>query len=79
MARHHDPWSSVDDIEGTAHYVALGLAPSATAAHIKAAYRRLARDCHPDKGGSDAAFARLQKAYEVSAGASHPRSHSFQY
>ena len=62
-----DPWSSVDDIEGTAHYDTLGLSPSATAAHIKTAYRRLARDHHPDKGGSDAAFARLQKAYEVSA------------
>jgi molecular chaperone DnaJ len=35
------------------HYRALGLAETATAEEIKRAYRRLARDCHPDRRGDD--------------------------
>lgn len=29
------------------------------------AYRQLAKSCHPDRGGSDAAFSQLQQAFEV--------------
>lgn len=46
-------------------YETLGVAPDATAAAIKKAYRSLAQKNHPDKGGDDAAFKAIQKAYEV--------------
>ena len=35
---------------------------------IKSAYRRMAAGCHPDAGGSDAEFHRLQKAYQEAMG-----------
>lgn len=50
---------------GRTHYDVLGLAPNATAAEIKAAWRRAARDFHPDRGGSDARFHLAAEAYEV--------------
>lgn len=44
----------------------LGVPPTATAAEINAAYRRLAVDAHPDrKGGSDADMARLNIARDA--------------
>ena len=49
------------------HYAALGLAPSATLADIKSAYRKWASAYHPDKnGGEDTAakFRAVQEAYE---------------
>ncbi|CAG9461576.1 unnamed protein product [Pedinophyceae sp. YPF-701] len=60
-----DPWSQVEDIDGDAHYVALGVARDASEAEIRSAYRRKARLHHPDKGGDDQTFAAIQKAYEV--------------
>lgn len=50
------------------HYSCLGLAPGATAAEIKSAYRRLAKTCHPDSGGvadGGETFRRIRAAYEV--------------
>lgn len=50
------------------HYEKLGLAPSATAELIKAAYRKKAAQYHPDKNqAQDAAlrFREVQEAYEV--------------
>ncbi|MDP2028851.1 MAG: DnaJ domain-containing protein [Thiobacillus sp.] len=50
------------------HYEKLGLAPSATAELIKAAYRKKAAQYHPDKNQApDAAlrFREVQEAYEV--------------
>lgn len=41
----------------------LGLAPSATRAQAKDAYRALARECHPDRGGDRARWDQLQAAY----------------
>ena len=38
------------------HYAVLGLAPSATAEEIKAAFKAQALKTHPDKGGSAAMF-----------------------
>lgn len=43
----------------------LGLRPPVDAATVKRAYRRLARELHPDAGGDAGAFLRVQQAYEV--------------
>ena len=51
------------------HYEVLGLPPSASAAAVRKAYRQRAKHEHPDKGGSDEQFQRLQQAYEVLADA----------
>lgn len=34
-------------------------------AEIKKAFHKLARDCHPDKGGDEDLFKELTMAYEV--------------
>jgi hypothetical protein len=41
----------------------LGLQPGAPLDDVRAAYRRLAKQTHPDKGGSDALFRLLEDAY----------------
>lgn len=46
-------------------YAALGVEPDADAAAIRAAYRRAAREHHPDRGGSAEEFHRVQQAWEV--------------
>ena len=50
------------------HYAVLGLPPTATQRQIRAAYRRLARETHPDRQGGDPAserrFKRIARAYE---------------
>lgn len=45
-------------------YIILGVPRSATAAEIKAAYRKLAMQRHPDTGGSHDQFVELTAAYE---------------
>jgi len=50
----------------------LGLEGSATVETIKAAYRRLAKECHPDHGGNVEDFKRLQEAYEMAMSRSAP-------
>ncbi len=47
------------------YYRVLSLLPTATAAEIRQAYRRLAAQRHPDQGGSHAAFLELSEAYLV--------------
>jgi curved DNA-binding protein len=50
------------------YYAALGLKPTATEAEIKSAYRKLAREHHPDlskKTGAEEKFKELSEAYEV--------------
>jgi curved DNA-binding protein CbpA len=48
------------------HYEVLGVAPSASAAEIKRAYRRQARQHHPDVAGNgDAAMRALNRAWET--------------
>lgn len=42
----------------------LGVPPTATPVEVKRAYRRLAREHHPDQGGDAATFHRIQLAYE---------------
>ena len=46
-------------------YDVLGLTRDATADDIKKAYRKLAREHHPDKGGDPEKFKKVQEAYEV--------------
>jgi DnaJ-domain-containing protein 1 len=42
----------------------LGLARGASLDEIKRAYRKRAMETHPDRGGAQAEFVRVQKAYE---------------
>ncbi len=47
-------------------YDTLGLSPTASATEVRDAYRRRARQLHPDRGGSDAtAMAAVNEAYRV--------------
>lgn len=47
------------------HYTTLGVPKTATAAEIKQAFRKLASQHHPDKGGDTAKFQAIQAAYAV--------------
>jgi curved DNA-binding protein len=47
------------------HYATLGVAKNATPDEIKKAYRKLASQYHPDKGGDTAKFQQIQEAYAV--------------
>jgi len=55
-------WPSMADLYGV-----LGVRPDAEADDIKRAYRRLAREHHPDAGGEEERFKELSRAYEVLA------------
>jgi hypothetical protein len=43
----------------------LGLAADATETGVRRAYRRLALECHPDRGGSVEAFRALTESYRA--------------
>lgn len=47
------------------HYHTLGVGRGASEAEIKQAYRRLASQHHPDKGGSTEQFQAIEEAYRV--------------
>lgn len=47
------------------YYDILGISESASEEDIKQAYRKLAREHHPDKGGDKEHFQKIQEAYEV--------------
>ena len=49
----------------TDHYAALGVPRTASADEIKRAFRKLASQHHPDKGGDTAKFQSIQAAYAV--------------
>ncbi len=46
-------------------YARLGLQPTASTADVRAAYRELAVQLHPDKGGDPEAFQEIQSAYDT--------------
>ncbi|PNT75316.1 hypothetical protein BRADI_1g30113v3 [Brachypodium distachyon] len=51
-------------VAGRTHYEVLGVGAGASRGEIKAAYRRLAREVHPDAGSGDGeGFIRLHAAY----------------
>jgi DnaJ-class molecular chaperone len=47
------------------HYQTLGVAKNASPDEIKKAYRKLASQHHPDKGGDTATFQKIQTAYDT--------------
>jgi curved DNA-binding protein len=47
------------------YYATLGVAKTATQDEIKRAFRRLASQHHPDKGGDTAQFQKIQAAYDT--------------
>jgi DnaJ-class molecular chaperone len=47
------------------HYATLGVPENATQDEIKKAYRKLAMQHHPDKGGDTARFQEIQSAYDA--------------
>lgn len=47
------------------HYDTLGISKTATPDEIKRAYRKLASQHHPDKGGDTAKFQEIEEAYRV--------------
>jgi len=47
------------------YYEILGLTAGATADEVKKAYRRAAQKHHPDKGGNEAEFKKVNEAYEA--------------
>jgi hypothetical protein len=54
-------------------YQVLGLPHDATAAQVKASYRRLVAEAHPDRGGRAADFIRIRAAYEILSAFLDPR------
>ena len=47
------------------YYEILGVTRLSNASEIKAAYKRRAKETHPDAGGSASAFAQVREAYRV--------------
>lgn len=47
------------------YYSTLGVNKNASQKDIKSAYRKLASKHHPDRGGNEAEFKRIQEAYDV--------------
>ena len=52
-------------------YSTLGVSKNATDAEIKSAYRRLAKQWHPDAGGDETKFANVNNAYNMIKDAEH--------
>ena len=61
------PPRAVDFASAPSHYTTLGVAPTASQSEIRAAYRRLALEHHPDRRGArgEERMARVNAAYAV--------------
>lgn len=59
----------MSDADSADHYSTLGVARDASSDEIKSAFRKLARECHPDVAGEDPKaqerFTRVREAYET--------------
>jgi molecular chaperone DnaJ len=53
-------------------YNTLGVSPNSSADEVKKAYRKLAMEHHPDKGGDEERFKRVTEAYEIITGKRQP-------
>jgi curved DNA-binding protein len=60
------------------YYELLGVAKEATADEIKRAYRKLASQHHPDKGGDKTKFQEIQQAYDTLSDASKKQQYDMQ-
>ena len=64
--RHALLWFGWISVASSNHYAALGVNKRASSEEIKAAYRKKALECHPDKhGGDSVAFEKVNEAYEA--------------
>lgn len=50
---------------GSNHYAVLGIGANATVSEIRVAFRRQAKDAHPDAGGDPERFRRLREAHDT--------------
>ena len=60
------------------HYETLGVGEGATPDEIKRAYRKLASQHHPDKGGDTQKFQEIQTAYDTLADADRRQQYDFE-
>jgi DnaJ-class molecular chaperone len=60
------------------HYETLGVAKDVTPDEIKKAYRKLASQHHPDKGGDKAKFQEIQAAYDTLSDANKRQQYDMQ-
>lgn len=56
------------------HYSVLGVSPDSTLDQIKLAWRELARQHHPDRGGDEDRFKAVKESYEVLSDANQRRA-----
>jgi len=66
-------------MDGTSARAALGLPPDASRYDVKRAFRSLAKQSHPDRGGDRATFEHLTRAYDIACASAmvQPREHPF--
>ncbi|THV33472.1 J domain-containing protein [Glycomyces buryatensis] len=57
------------------HYRVLGVSPQAPRSEIQAAYRARLRQTHPDRGGDQAEFHKVQTAWEILSHPGHRREY----
>jgi DnaJ domain len=67
-AQRFDPRKRVPTLSKLESYEVLGLKPGASEDDVKAAYKRLMKDFHPDMGGSDYLAAKINEAKDVLLG-----------